>query len=77
MNKQFVNEHKSDFDLLVPLIKKTIQNAIEENPCNSQTGPARRNDDMVIQKQINALDEFPQLQRLYKVFTESIKKTYQ
>ncbi len=76
LNTEFVEKHQSNFDLLVPLIQKTFQNVVESNACDLQTGPAKRGDNLVIDKHINALSEFPQLQKLYKVFSESIKESY-
>ncbi len=76
LNSEWLKSSQSDFALLVPLIQKTIENAQKEDPCNIQTGPAKRNDQMTMQKHINSLKQFPELQAVYKLFSESISKKY-
>jgi predicted short-subunit dehydrogenase-like oxidoreductase (DUF2520 family) len=64
------------FDLLVPLIRETIEKAIENTPEASQTGPAVRNDLNTIEKHSDLLSFSPKLQELYKVVTRSIMEYY-
>ncbi len=59
------------FELLIPLIKETISNCINNGAANSLTGPAKRRDDKVIQEQLESLKS-PELKNLYKVITERI-----
>lgn len=70
---------KSDlsFDYLKPLIEETALKINELDPKSAQTGPAKRNDQGVIEKHIELLDNDLELQNIYKLLTESIKKTYQ
>jgi predicted short-subunit dehydrogenase-like oxidoreductase (DUF2520 family) len=60
------------FELLVPLINETISKAIDSGPENSQTGPAVRNDMNTLEKHLELLSYSTELQKVYKVMTESI-----
>lgn len=73
LNGEWLEKNNSDFDLLIPLINKTISNASESDACKIQTGPALRKDQAVINDHIKSLDGLPELQELYKVFSHSIQ----
>ena len=61
------------FDILKPLIRETAAK-IEVNPPSAmQTGPARRGDLITIEKHISYLEQFPDYQDIYEVFSEQIK----
>ncbi len=66
--------HNIDFELLRPLILKTAQKAIENNPSSVQTGPAARQDTDTIQQHLNLLQEDPKLKELYQLISERIIK---
>ena len=66
--------HNIDFELLRPLIMKTAQKAIENNPASVQTGPAARQDIDTIQQHLNLLQEDPKLKELYQLISERIIK---
>ena len=66
--------HNIDFELLRPLIMKTAQKAIENNPASVQTGPAARQDINTIQQHLNLLQEDPKLKELYQLISERIIK---
>lgn len=76
LNEAWLDQNNSDLSLLIPLIQKTIGNATEKNACAIQTGPAKRKDDEVIEAHLKDLTKHPQLQSLYKVFSESIQKRH-
>lgn len=61
-----------DFHLLHPLIKETAARLNEIPPSASQTGPALRNDRTTIKKHLELLKEYPGLQKIYELLTESI-----
>jgi predicted short-subunit dehydrogenase-like oxidoreductase (DUF2520 family) len=63
-----------DFKLLLPLIEETAGRLKELAPSDTQTGPAMRHDLETIQKHKNLLERFPQLTKIYQVFTESIEQ---
>lgn len=76
LNNDWLDKNKSDFSLLLPLINKTISNAAENNACDLQTGPAKRNDQDVIDGHIKSLKNFPELKEVYQVFSQSIKNKH-
>ncbi|HRI20305.1 MAG TPA: DUF2520 domain-containing protein [Panacibacter sp.] len=62
----------TDFSLLVPLIKEVANRTAGYEPKNMQTGPAVRGDMATIDKHLQLLTAYPQLQKIYLQFTESI-----
>lgn len=69
------NEHQLPFEILKPLILETFSKAILSGPRESQTGPAVRGDEKTILKHLGLLDNHPELRNVYRVMTESIKKS--
>ncbi len=67
-----LKSHQLPFDLLIPLIKETAAKMEQLSPQLSQTGPASRNDQQIIQKHIQSLEDQPHHQELYKTLTKSI-----
>lgn len=63
---------KMGFDLLKPLIKETAAKIENLNPIVSQTGPARRNDQNVIQSHLKLLEDKPEYRKIYSFVSESI-----
>ena len=61
------------FDLLLPLIKETVQKVEKLSPKDSQTGPASRNDSETISKQIKLITN-NRLKKIYKVLTSAIQE---
>ena len=62
-----------EFKLLEPLIKETLRKALEsEDIFAVQTGPARRNDQKIIQRQIGALKNNTGYKKIYESITEDI-----
>ena len=74
--KQISSVAGFSFDILVPLIRETIQKAIENSPENSQTGPAIRNDLITLEKHLELLSFSPELRRLYDEVSKSISEHY-
>lgn len=72
-----MEENNLDKKLLEPLIRKTYENALIKNPKDLQTGPAIRNDQKTIQKQINLLEKYSDFQELYKTISSLIFKMNQ
>lgn len=64
-----------DFNLLFPLIKETTSRLNEISPSKTQTGPAIRNDQPTIEKHLELLQQYPQLQKMYELFTKSIRQS--
>ena len=73
--EKFCQKEGLNFNLLLPLIEETVRRLKTTSPANSMTGPATRQDMDTIQKHIELLKDHPQLQKIYKVITESIQQT--
>ena len=63
------------FDILKPLILETSEKINELSPIEAQTGPAKRNDEKTIKKQLNQLQNHTH-KEVYKTMTKSIIETY-
>lgn len=68
----YCKEHQLPFSILHPLILETAERLTENSPLLWQTGPARRNDTITIDMHKQMLQNDPELQQLYQVFSESI-----
>lgn len=66
----------SDFSVLEPLIQEVIRKATQLGPAESQTGPARRGDLNLIAQHLESLEGQPEIQRIYKTMSQSIRSTY-
>lgn len=65
------------FDVLKPLILETAQKVMQLSPEEAQTGPAKRNDQGVINKHLDVLgDEHPSLKKLYQDLSDMILNQY-
>lgn len=60
------------FSLLYPLIKETANKVIGHSPSKTQTGPASRNDQKIINKHLAYLKDDEELSDIYKVLTASV-----
>ncbi len=63
------------FDVLRPLIEETALKVQDLEPFDAQTGPARRGDEIIINKHLEILED-SRLQQLYKLLSDSIVRTY-
>jgi predicted short-subunit dehydrogenase-like oxidoreductase (DUF2520 family) len=73
---QFCSEQKADFQLLLPLIQETALRLKQAPPELLQTGPARRHDQVTIQRHLDLLEANQPLQQLYSILTDSIFAMY-
>jgi predicted short-subunit dehydrogenase-like oxidoreductase (DUF2520 family) len=62
------------FEIFHPLILETARKAAELNPQEAQTGPAQRNDLIIIKKHMDLLSFSPEIKNIYKQLTESIRR---
>ncbi len=76
MGYSIMEQHGLDFAILKPLIMETARKVQIEIPKEVQTGPAVRNDEETMIKHVELLNDRPDLQKIYKTLSESIKKTY-
>ena len=70
----YLKKHDLDWNHLKPLIRETVSKLDSLSPFDAQTGPARRNDQITIDMQLALLNG--ESKELYRLFTESILKTY-
>ncbi|MES2773678.1 MAG: Rossmann-like and DUF2520 domain-containing protein [Bacteroidota bacterium] len=69
----FCDQEQVRFGLLQPLIEETATRLKEYDPRAVQTGPAVRNDQPTIDRHLQLLAAYPDLQKVYEVITESIR----
>lgn len=69
-------EHNLPFNLLLPIIEQSILRLQTTSAYTQQTGPAKRNDTEVIQRQLQMLENHPEWQALYRQLTASIHEMY-
>jgi len=75
ISEKIIKQANFDFDILRPLIKETAEKVIEMNPMEAQTGPAKRNDQNILDQHIEMLSDFPEFQKIYKQISLEIRKT--
>ena len=73
--EEICNEHQVPFEILHPLIQETAQKITQLSPIDSQTGPAIRNDQSVLDEHLSKLNTNTQ-KEIYKLLTNSIQKTH-
>lgn len=73
--EEVLTAHQLEFDILRPLITETAAKVQQSLPLTVQTGPAIRNDEQTLKKHEELLLQQPQLLEIYKIVSESIKKT--
>lgn len=72
--QQIAAKNKLDFALLQPLLRETIRKVELQSAKEAQTGPARRNDQQTIARQLATLEDTSK--ELYALLTKSITETY-
>ncbi len=73
-----MQENKLPFDLLLPLIKETVERLENFSPRDSQTGPARRKDTDTIVRHMALLENSGKHREaeIYKILTDYLLKLY-
>jgi predicted short-subunit dehydrogenase-like oxidoreductase (DUF2520 family) len=71
--KDLLSHEEIDFEILYPLIKETAIKATTMGPKLAQTGPALRNDTESLEKHIELLSSYPEIQKIYRTISESIQ----
>jgi len=75
IGREVCQENKVPFEVLLPLIKETVQKLDQLSPYDAQTGPAKRNDSMTLERHQNQLDK-KIYKDIYSLLSKSIKETY-
>jgi predicted short-subunit dehydrogenase-like oxidoreductase (DUF2520 family) len=70
--ERLLAEKQIDFGIMQPLLTESLNKAFELGPGRSQTGPAVRNDDKIIAKHLEMLQD-ERLKELYQKITRSIQ----
>ncbi|MFA6276117.1 MAG: DUF2520 domain-containing protein [Pedobacter sp.] len=73
--EEVLTANQLEFDILRPLITETAAKVQQALPLAVQTGPAIRSDEQTLKKHEELLLQQPQLLEIYKIVSESIKKT--
>lgn len=73
---EYLKQENIPFEHLVPLIQETAKKMITRSPKASQTGPAKRDDQDTIKAHLELLRDNPELQDIYKSFSESITRSH-
>ncbi len=72
LSKEILDEHGLNFKLLEPLIYETINKALDLQPKYTQTGPAVREDKVIIDRHMKMLDNDESKQKIYQIMSDSI-----
>ncbi len=70
--EQLLRDGGLDFDLVKPLILETASKVVEHPPKEVQTGPAKRNDSIVMEKHLKLLENHSEWSELYKLISSNI-----
>ncbi|ADY51423.1 Domain of unknown function DUF2520 [Pseudopedobacter saltans DSM 12145] len=71
-----LREHQLNFEYLKPLILETANKVMNADPADVQTGPARRNDQITMDKHLAMLSNDTDKQELYRTISQRIVKMY-
>ena len=69
--KNLVEKENINYSLLLPLIKQTLSKIGNLNPNDTQTGPAIRNDKLIVNEHINSIKE-ENLKKIYSFISQNI-----
>lgn len=76
ISSSILEQEALSFDLLRPLIEETTRKALSMPPYLAQTGPAVRNDRIVLSKHLEMLASNSHYKAIYKAITDHILKFY-
>ena len=73
IGQRLCNENNLPFEILMPLIIETTEKIKTLSPKEAQTGPAKREDEITLDKHLDILKD-PILKKIYLTLTDSIIK---
>lgn len=76
LSEDFLKSNGLSFSYLLPLIIETTNKILETSPNITQTGPAKRHDNLIIQDHLNILKDNEDLYNIYKILSDSIMKNH-
>ena len=68
---KLLEENGLPFEILLPLLRQTVEKVSQMTPAEAQTGPAVRGDVNVMRKQMEALED-ERLREIYRLMSEAI-----
>jgi predicted short-subunit dehydrogenase-like oxidoreductase (DUF2520 family) len=74
--EEYCEKEQVDFKMIVPLLEETAKRMNYASPGATQTGPAIRKDLKTISKHLEMLADYPELRKIYEIFTAEIMSTY-
>jgi predicted short-subunit dehydrogenase-like oxidoreductase (DUF2520 family) len=75
--QDYCHQEGIDFQLLLPLLRETVDRLETERPGDLQTGPAARGDQPTIDRHLSILESRPGMQIIYQILTDSIRRHHQ
>lgn len=76
ITEDLCKQNEVDFSVLQPLLYETLRKAELFGPQSAQTGPAKRNDQEVMNKHLRMLQGHDLYQKIYTFVSESIYETH-
>lgn len=76
ISKEIMHQNKLDFELLRPLIAESLNKSLAVGPERTQTGPARKGDFELLDKDMEFLQRDPSLAHVYRVISQHIIDEY-
>ena len=73
---QVLAKEDMDLSVIAPLLKETLNKALDIGPEIGQTGPARRGDRKVIEEHLKQLADDPELEQIYEELSSAIIRHY-
>jgi predicted short-subunit dehydrogenase-like oxidoreductase (DUF2520 family) len=73
LSYELINDTGLNPKILHPLLEETISKLEELSPLKAQTGPASRGDMQVVEKQLTMLENYPNIQNVYRLLSQSIQ----
>ncbi len=74
ISHEILEDANISFELIKPLIKRTVEKLDSATPKEAQTGPAVRKDQKIISAHIDFLKNHKEYQQVYALLSESISK---
>ena len=76
LSEQILKDNNMGLELLFPLIQETTEKAMKLSPSEAQTGPSIRDDQEIIRKHLEMLEDKSELQEIYRLLSDSIYKLH-
>lgn len=71
--KDYCDAEQLNMNLLLPLLRETVNRMQYVHPRAMQTGPAIRGDQATMDKHLEMLGKYPELEQLYRLFSNLIR----